>query len=131
MNAANGGSEGRRRGNSGGASPDFTVFGAPGSNRPGLGSGRMSIACVIHLDQQQGVARLGATRATVVADPGIGTTPVCGVRSPKRRYGLQHLAQKGEEVGMWLTEVRIGQKRDADMPAARSGGGVHAELGRS
>ena len=80
-------------------------LGPPGSNQPGLGSGRMSVACVIHLDQQRGVARLGATRATVAADPGIRNMPVCGVRAPKGRYGLQHLAKKGEEVGVWLTEV--------------------------
>ena len=51
------------------------------------------------------LARLGATRATVAAYPGIGNTPTCGVRAPKGRYGLQHLAQKGEEVGVWLTVV--------------------------
>jgi len=59
-----------------------------------------SVACVIHLDQQRGLARLGAARATVAAAQSIGNTLACGVQAPKGRYSLRELAQMEEEVGV-------------------------------
>ena len=46
------------------ATPELAKSAFPGSNRPGLGSGKMSIACVIHLDTRLGLRRVGAARAT-------------------------------------------------------------------
>ena len=55
---------------------------------------------MIHLDQQRGLARLGAARATVAAAQSIGNMLACGIQAPKGRYSLRELAQKGDEVGV-------------------------------
>ena len=58
-------------------------------------------------------------------------TSAAGALAPRVAYCLQVRAQKEKEVRRWLTETWNGRGRDADVPAARSGGGVQAELGRS
>ena len=62
--------------------------------------GRKSATYVIHLDQQRGLARLGAARAMVALGLSIGNMLACGVQAPKGRYSLRELAQKGEKVGV-------------------------------
>ena len=56
-------------------SPEFTNPGAPGSNRPELGSGMVSTLWVVHLDAQLSSAELWTTRVRAAA----------GLRSGARR----------------------------------------------
>jgi len=59
---------------------------------------------------------------------GGGETSAAGALAPRVAYCLQVRAQKEKEVRRWLTKTWNGLGRDADVPAARSGGGVQAEL---
>ena len=61
---------------------------------------------------------------------GGGETSAAGALAPRVAYCLQVRAQKEEEVRRWLTETGNGRGRDTNVPAARSGGGVQAELRR-
>ena len=62
---------------------------------------------------------------------GGGEMSAAGALAPMVAYYLQVREQKEKEVRRWLTETLNGRGRDADVPAARSGGGMQAELGRS
>jgi len=62
-------------------SPEFTEFGALGSNRHGLGSGMDYTSCVIHLGSKRGLGMLGA--ACTVAEAALR-----GVARRRARVGL-------------------------------------------
>ena len=49
------------------SSPDFSKLGAPASNRPELGSGRLITPCVIDLGPQRGLAGFRAVDSTAAA----------------------------------------------------------------
>ena len=141
--ACGGGGTHRRRAPATGDRRRVTFLGFPGSDRPGIWSWRLPVACVRHWSGRQGAAGFVAGCSAVGAARCGGASPASSASAPRERPRPKHLAQKekgrawsshrslkrqGRDVGRVGGEIRRGRWTEV---AVRAVLGYSGLLGRT